>query len=70
MNDVIVKQVEMKRGKTLLLRRPRWYWRMRAYNGELLDTSEMYTTPDKRNQTALRLASQLEAKLVDLDDEV
>lgn len=42
---------------------------MRAFNGEILDTSEMYTTPGKRNQTALQLASQLEAKLVDLDAE-
>jgi hypothetical protein len=56
---VIVATIEILQARVLPLLRRRWWWRMRGHNGEILATSELYTTRDKARQTAEKIRIQL-----------
>ena len=57
----IVDHVSLREGPRLLLpwRRAYW-WALVGRNGEVLCASEAYSTRAARDQTAVRVASQLE----------
>ena len=64
---MIVKALEIVHRRRIMPPRDRWWWRLRARNGELLATSEAYTTHAKALQTALALATQLRFGSIDFE---
>ena len=40
-------------------KRAKWYWRMVAHNGEVLDCAQQYSSKTKAMQTASKIAKQL-----------
>lgn len=55
----IIAKIEARQGRSLTLRRTYW-WVAIGWNFEVVASSEVYTTAQKRNQTALQVAAQLE----------
>lgn len=58
MSTGIVKKVE-PRQRWSLFKGTRYWWVQVGRNGEILSSSEMYTTEQKRDQTAIQVADQL-----------
>lgn len=56
----IVHHIELKEGKRGLLWRQRWWSTQVASNGEILYTSELYSSAEKRDHTAYDASAQLE----------
>lgn len=58
MSTGIVKKVEARTSWSFFGGRKFW-WVQIGRNGEVLSSSEMYTTEQKRDQTAIQVADQL-----------
>lgn len=52
----IVKKIEVRKAH---VERSFWWWRMIAWNGKIISSSEMYTTEGKCLQTARKVSKQL-----------
>jgi len=63
----IVERVEERAGlkyQGFLLWKRSWWWVALARNGEVLATSEVYSSASKRTQTAVQVAYQLRVPLI------
>lgn len=48
-NAPVIEKVDSPTGK--------WWWRIRAINGEILSNSELYSSKRSRNRTVVKLAT-------------
>jgi len=56
----IVAKIEARMGWSIAKLGRTWWWVAVGHNGEVLASSQVYTTASKRDQTALQVAAQLE----------
>lgn len=61
MSGIIIR-VEPRQGWSLVKMGRTYWWVAIARNGEIVAQSEVYTTPEKRDQTGTQVAAQLEVR--------